>query len=268
MTDIPILEGRNLTKRFGQLAAVNDVSFTVERGEIVGIIGPNGAGKTTLINVISGAERDWSGELYFQGEKLGRRRPHQLGKLGIARTYQVAQPFAGMTVLENVMVGALYGHHRQRRVQPAREQVLELLTDVDLVDRADAPVTELNVPERKRLEIARALSTEPEVLLLDEVMAGLNSAEVDRALALIRQVHARGITILLVEHVMKVIASLSDRIIVLHHGEKIFEGTPQVVFDHPEVIDAYLGARYRRREDRSAAASDPEAEAGPSERQQ
>jgi branched-chain amino acid transport system ATP-binding protein len=262
MTETPQLQARNVTKRFGALAAVDDVSFSVQEEEIVGIIGPNGAGKTTLINVICGAEREWSGELYFRGQPLRRRRPHQLGKMGIARTFQVAQPFDGMTVLENVMVGALYGHHRRHRVHAARDMVLDLLADVDLAERADTPVSELNVPERKRLEIARALSTEPEVLLLDEVMAGLNLTEVDHALGLIRRIHSRGITILLVEHVMKVIASLSDRIIVLHHGKKLLEGAPQEVFDHPEVIDAYLGARYRRR---SEEAADPEAEAGPAE---
>jgi branched-chain amino acid transport system ATP-binding protein len=249
MSAMPILEARNLTKSFGSLRAVDDVSLSVGEGEILGIIGPNGAGKTTLINVIAGADRDWSGELRFRGEVLGRQRPHRLGRLGIARTFQVAQPFTGMTVLENVMVGGLFGHEERRGVRATRQRAFELLEELDLAGRADVPVTELNVPERKRLEIARALSTDPKILLLDEVMAGLNPTEVDRAVALIRRIHERGITILLIEHVMQVIASLSHRIIVLHHGEKILEGTPEWVLNHPDVVDAYLGARYRARKD-------------------
>jgi branched-chain amino acid transport system ATP-binding protein len=248
VTGTPHLEASHLTKRFGALRAIDDVSFAVEEGEIVGLIGPNGAGKTTLVNVVAGAERDWTGELRFRGRPLGRQRPHRLGRLGIARTFQIAQPFSGMTVAENVMVGALFGHHDRAAVAAARRRADALLEELDLAGRADLPATELNVPERKRLEIARALATDPEVLLLDEVMAGLNPTEVERAIGLIRRVHQRGITIVLIEHVMQVIASLSDRIIVLHHGRKILEGSADAVLDDPLVIDAYLGARYRQRD--------------------
>ena len=244
---VPMLEVRGLNRRFGSLRALADVSLDVHAGEIVAVIGPNGAGKSTLVNVIAGADSGWTGEVRFRGEDLRRGHADRHARSGIARTFQVAQPFRGMTVLENVMVGATHGHRERRGVAGATRAAMDLLHEFGLADRAGTEATQLNVPERKRLEIARALSTEPDLLLLDEVMAGLNPVEVEHAVALIRRVHERGVTILLIEHVMQVIASLSDRIVVLHHGQKLLEGTPDAVLEHPEVIDAYLGARYRRR---------------------
>ena len=237
-----VLELRSVTRRFGNLAALRDVSFDVGEGEIVGLIGPNGAGKTTLVNVIAGGSPGWSGEIRFRGRPLRGLRPHRIARIGIARTFQIAQPFAGMTVRENVVVGGLYGHSEGGvRVSAARAD--ELLADLDLVEKADEPAETLNAPERKRLEVARALSLDPSLLLLDEVMAGLNAAEVELAVDLIRRVHARGVTILLIEHVMQAIASLAQRVVVLHHGEKIVEGPTAQVLSDELVIGAYLGSR-------------------------
>jgi branched-chain amino acid transport system ATP-binding protein len=248
VTGTPHLEASHLTKRFGALRAIDDVSFAVEEGEIVGLIGPNGAGKTTLVNVVAGAERDWTGELRFRGRPLGRQRPHRLGRLGIARTFQIAQPFSGMTVAENVMVGALFGHHDRAAVAAARRRADALLEELDLAGRADLPATELNVPERKRLEIARALATDPVLLCLDEPAAGFNPAEKEELLQLIRQIRDRGVTVLLIEHDMRLVMGVTDRIVVLEHGRKILEGSADAVLDDPLVIDAYLGARYRQRD--------------------
>jgi branched-chain amino acid transport system ATP-binding protein len=239
------LQARTLTKRFGNLVALDAVSFDVEEGEILGLIGPNGAGKTTLVNVISGSAPGWSGELHFHGRSLRRLQQHQIGRLGIARSFQVAQPFVGMTVVENVMVGALFGRVRSRSIAAARRAALDVLEPLGLADRADAPAEALNTHERKRLEIARALAMQPRLLLLDEVMAGLNPAEVELAVELIRRVRGQGVSILMIEHVMQAIVSLSDRVVVLHHGQKLLEGPPAEVLSDELVIGAYLGARRR-----------------------
>jgi branched-chain amino acid transport system ATP-binding protein len=240
-----LLEARDVTKRYGNLAALAGVSFEVGEGEIVGLIGPNGAGKTTLVNVVAGSAADWSGDVRFHGRSLRGLRPYRIGRLGIARTFQIAQPFAQMTVLENVVVGGLYGH-AEGGVRVARERAEELLGDLDLLAKADDPAESLNAPERKRLEIAKALSMAPTLLLLDEVMAGLNPAEVELAVELVRKVHRRGVTILLIEHVMQAIAKLADRVVVLHHGVKLADGTPEAVLADEQVIGAYLGSRRRR----------------------
>jgi branched-chain amino acid transport system ATP-binding protein len=237
-----LLEARDVTKRYGNLAALDAVSFHVEEGEIVGLIGPNGAGKTTLVDVVSGATPGWTGRIDFRGRPLRGLKPYRIGRLGIARTFQIAQPFTRMTVLENVVVGGLYGH-AEGGVRLARQRAAVLLDELGLSEKADEPAETLNAPERKRLELAKALSMDPTVLLLDEVMAGLNAAEIERAVELIRHVHKRGVTIVLIEHVMQAIASLADRVIVLHHGEKITEGPPEAVLADERVIGAYLGSR-------------------------
>lgn len=239
-----VLELEGVTKRYGNLSALSDVTFSVGRGEIVGLIGPNGAGKTTLVNVVAGSAPGWSGEIRFEGRSLRGLQPYRLGRLGIARTFQIAQPFTAMTVLENVVVGGLYGH-AEGGVRVARERAEELLAELDLTARADEPAESLSAPERKRLEIARALSMAPTLLLLDEVMAGLNASEIDLAVELVRKVHARGVTILLIEHVMQAISLLADRVVVLHHGVKLAEGATAEVLADEQVIGAYLGSRQR-----------------------
>jgi branched-chain amino acid transport system ATP-binding protein len=247
-----LLEARSVTKRYGSLAAVAAVSFELKEGEILGLIGPNGAGKTTMLNVIAGSVRGWTGDVRFRGRSLRPLRPYRIGRLGIARSFQIAQPFEAMTVAENVMVGALFARREQRRVAAAHQKALEVLEPLGLVDKADSPAESLNAPERKRLEIARALAMDPQLLLLDEVMAGLNPADVDLAVERIRRVREEGVSILLVEHVMQAIASLADRVIVLHHGEKILDGPTADVLSHELLIGAYLGARARRGRDVSS----------------
>ena len=242
-----LLEVATVTKRFGSLTALREVSFGVEEREIVGVIGPNGAGKSTLVNVIGGTATDWTGDVRFAGRSLRGLKPFRIGRLGVARTFQVAQPFARMTVADNVMVGALFGRPGRRpSLAEARDEAGAILGTVGLSDRAEVQAESLSIPERKRLEIARVLATHPRVLLLDEVMAGLNPTEIETAMGLIRDVRASGVTILLIEHVMQVITSLCDRIVVLDHGEKIAEGSAADVFGHDRVIEAYLGERYRR----------------------
>lgn len=238
-----LLEVCGVTKRYGSLAALHEVGFTIGEGEIVGLIGPNGAGKTTLVNVVSGSAPGWSGDVRFRDRTLRGHKPHQIARLGIARTFQIAQPFDRMTAVENVMVGALFGHGDGAKVRVARRRAEELLGSLGLAEKASLPAESLNAPERKRLEVAKALALEPSLLLLDEVMAGLNPAEVGQAVELIEQVRARGVAILLIEHVMQAIASLADRVVVLHHGEKIVEGTAEDVLRDQQVIGAYLGSR-------------------------
>jgi branched-chain amino acid transport system ATP-binding protein len=238
-----LLEAVGVTKRFGSLVAVSDVSFTLEQGEILGLIGPNGAGKTTLVNAIAGSAPGWSGEIQFRGSSLRRMRPHRIARLGIARSLQIAQPFAEMSVIENVMVGALYGSSARRSTADSRRLALEVLERVGLAGKQDAPSDELNGPERKRLELAKALATRPSLLLLDEAMAGLTPIEIEQAADVIRNVREQGVAILMIEHVMRAITSLADRVMVLHHGVKIVEGRPEDVLRNEQVVAAYLGAR-------------------------
>ena len=241
-----ILEVIGVSKHFGSLTALQDVSFTLRRGEILGLIGPNGAGKTTLVNLIAGTTPYSAGDIHFLGKSIRGLKPHQIGRLGISRTPQIVKPITDMTTLENVMVGALFGKKgKKRTVRAARrkaEQTLELL---GLAAKSNLPGESLNVQERKRLERAKALAMLPTVLLLDEVLAGLNPAEIDEGVDLIKKVRDAGVTILVVEHVMRAIANVSDRVIVLQHGEKIMEGKPEEVLNHGKVIEAYLGKRYR-----------------------
>ena len=238
-----LLEVDDLTQRFGRLAALNRVSFTLGAGEIVGLIGPNGAGKTTFVNTIAGAFRNWTGRVRFVEQPLRGRNPHQIARMGIARTYQVVQPFAEMSALENVMVGALHGRGEGLSVAAAREVAAETLDRLGLAEIAHLRAERLNIPQRKRLELARALVMRPRLLMLDEIMAGLSAKEVDELVGVVRNIRDGGVTVLLIEHVMQAIASLSDRIIVLHHGQKVAEGSPKAVFSDEGVIGAYLGAR-------------------------
>jgi branched-chain amino acid transport system ATP-binding protein len=241
----PLLELRAVTKRFGGLPAVHDLSFSVREGEVLGIIGPNGAGKSTLISLIGGALPPTTGTLSYQGRDIGGLSPHARSHLGIARTFQVTQPFVGLDVRENVLVGALFGR-RTLSHNEALRVADDVLARVGLARKANLKGDQLTVADRKRLEMARALATNPKLLLLDEVMAGLTLTEVDQAVGLIRDINRSGVTVLVVEHIMRAIRGVSDRILVMHHGRKIAEDAPDRVLSDPQVIEAYLGERYSK----------------------
>lgn len=241
MSNQVLLELKNLTVKFGGLVALNQLNFTLREGEMVGVIGPNGAGKTTVFNLISGVYRPTEGKILFAGEDITGLAPHQVTTRGIGRTFQVVRPFGGKSVLYNVMVGAFLRH---RDPGQAREKALEVLKLVGLLQKKDTLAKSLTIVDRKRLEMAKALATEPRLLLLDEVLAGLNPSEVDEAVELVRQIHRSGVTILIIEHVLKAAMALSQRIIVLDYGKKIAEGSPEEVTSNPEVIKAYLGDKY------------------------
>jgi branched-chain amino acid transport system ATP-binding protein len=236
-----ILEGEKVRKYFGGLAAVHYVDFEIDQGEIVGLIGPNGAGKTTLLNLISGSLKTTAGTIKYKGQRITGLKPHQICKLGIARTFQSVQLFSNMTVLDNVVLGSICGTVTGRSTPEAKRKAIALLEFVGLSAKKSEVAKNLLIGEQKRLEVARALATSPELLLLDEVMAGLNPTEVMGSISLIKEIHQQGITILMVEHVMRAIMSISNRIIVLHHGEKIAEGTPQEIIKDRKVIETYLG---------------------------
>lgn len=243
-----ILELVDISKSFGGIRALNDVSFALSEGEIVGLIGPNGAGKTTLVNVITGTSRASSGKVLFGGDDVTGQRPYQAARRGLSRTFQIVQPFPRMTVLENVAAGALFGDVKSKGdVKSAMETAREQLEFMGLADHADRPASNLTIAGRKRLELAKSLAMQPKVLMLDEVNAGLNSSEIDGALTLIRRIADRGITILLIEHLMKVVLSLAQRVLVLHHGELIAQGNPTEMVNDPRVVEAYLGQKFLRR---------------------
>lgn len=236
-----LLEVKNLTKRFGGLVAINNVSLSVEKGSITGIIGPNGAGKTTLFALISGFHRPSSGEIWFEGRQIDRLRPYERCALGIARTFQVVKPFASKSVLYNVTVGAFA---RTNRTAEAERIALDVLRLVGLYEKKDVLAKSLTIVDRKRLELAKALATQPKLLLLDEVLAGLTPREVAESVELIRKIRDQGITILMIEHVMQAVMALCEIVHVIHHGEKIAEGTPAEVTSNETVIKAYLGEKY------------------------
>ena len=236
-----MLEVKNLTKYFGGLAAVRDLSFRVEKGQIFGLIGPNGAGKTTVFNMINGFYPPSSGDVLYQGKPITGLKPNVVCKKGIARTFQVVKPLSRMTVLENVMASAFC---RVNRIEEAREEAMKTMEFCGMTHRKDFLAKSLTIGDRKRLEITRAMATRPVVLLLDETAAGLNPTELDQAIALIRKIRDQGVTILIVEHIMKVIMSISDRIHAINYGQTIAEGTPQEVANNQAVIEAYLGEAY------------------------
>lgn len=236
-----ILEVNNLTKDFGGLRAIDGLNISIEEGQILGLIGPNGAGKSTAFNCIAGVYPPTKGEIFFAGEKINRRKPWNLCKKGLARTFQIVKPFSSKSVLYNVMVGSFA---TTDKTAVAEEKALNVLRSLSFEDKKDERAGNLTIAERKRLEIARALATEPKILLLDEVMAGLRPAEVDEMVQIIRKLRDQGITIFVIEHIMRAIMALSDLIVVIHFGKKIAEGLPQEVASDDNVIKAYLGDEY------------------------
>ncbi len=233
-----LLEMTGLSKRFGGLLAVSGFDLALDAGEIVGLIGPNGAGKTTVFHLVSGFHSPTAGGIRFKGGSIVGLKPHAICRLGLARTFQIVQPFAGLSVIENVMVGAF---NREPDAAVARRLAGEIVEFVGLGPRRDMPARSLTLSDRKRLEMARGLATRPELLLLDEAMSGLNPTEIDEIVGLIRRIHARGVSLLIIEHVMQAIMALSHRLVVLHHGEKLAEGAPGEVARDRRVIEAYLG---------------------------
>lgn len=241
-----ILEGSGLTIKFGSLTALNDLCFTFREGEILGLIGPNGAGKTTLINLITGFIPFSIGDIFFEGKSIRGLKQHQISKIGITKTYDIVPPSTQMTSLENVMVGALFGRSgKGRSLREARTKAEEALSFLELSEIMALPAANLNVFERKRLEIAKVLAMNPKLLLLDEIMSGLNQTELNDFIRLIKKIRDGGVSVLVVEHKMKTIAQVSDRILVLHQGKKIMEGVPERVLKDGKVIQAYLGNRFK-----------------------
>ncbi len=233
-----LLEVKGVSRFFGGLAALTDVSFDVEKGHILGLIGPNGAGKTTMFNVVNGFYAPSKGEVYFRQKKISGLKPHQICQMGIARTFQVVKPLQRMSVLDNVIASAFLRVKTRTR---AEEIALETIKFTGLLDDKDVISKGLPLGKRKKLEIARALATQPEMLLLDESFAGLNPAELDESIGIIQRIKEKGITIMIIEHHMKVIMAISDRIVVLSYGEKLAEGTPKEIGNNPLVVEAYLG---------------------------
>jgi branched-chain amino acid transport system ATP-binding protein len=241
MTALLTLDG--VSRRFGGLNAVDHVSLAVGQGEILGLIGPNGAGKTTLINAITGVYPPTSGRVHFENHDITRMKPYQIARLGLARTFQIVQPFPRMTVVENVAAGALFCGHAGN-VREAKAIAHEHLAFTGLADLANRPAASLTLARRKRLELAKSLAMRPRLLMLDEVNAGLNPTEIEEALAIIRMIADQGVTIIVIEHLMKVVLSISHRVAVLHHGQLIAQGEPRSIISDRNVIEAYLGAKY------------------------
>ena len=234
-----LLDVQNVSKSFGALSAVTNASFTVEPNTIVALIGPNGAGKTTLFNLVAGGVVADSGAIWFSDRRIDGLRPDEVCLRGIARTFQIVKPFAGLSVLDNVIVGAL---NRSSGIRDARKYAATILDELDLAPKRNFPASSLTLPDRKKLEVARALATRPELLLLDEVMAGMRPTECAQLVALLREINRRdGITILLIEHVMRAVMALADKVIVLHHGEVIAQGSPEQIVRDPAVLESYLG---------------------------
>lgn len=242
-----LLELKNVSRAFGGVKAIRDVSLKLHPGEIVGLIGPNGAGKSTLVNVITGVHPATSGEVLHKGKRIDKLQPFEISARGIARTFQVVQPFPQMTVIENVMAGAMFAAG-VRSMEQARKVAAEHLETTGLTGFADRPASQLTLANRKRLELAKSLAMNPHILMLDEVNAGLNTTEVNQALDLIRAIAARGISVVIIEHLLKVVTTLCSRIVVLHHGELIADDKTEDVLNDPEVVKAYLGARFAERQ--------------------
>jgi len=236
-----LLSVREITVDFGNLRALDSVSFEVKEGEILGLIGPNGAGKTTLFNTVTGYVKPTSGAVFYKGMEVTRKAPYELAQIGLIRTFQIAKPFQDLTVLENVMIGAFLKTNKLEEAKQRAEQVLKFL---GMESKKERKGKELTTPDRKRLEVAKALAAEPRLLCLDEVIAGLTPTETDEMIEMINQIRNNGVTLLVIEHVMRAVMKLADRIIVLDAGKKIAEGTPSEVAENPEVIKAYLGEEY------------------------
>lgn len=241
MSDKNILEINGLGKSFRGLRAVNDVSFTVREGSITGMIGSNGAGKTTVFNMISGVFVPNDGKIVYKGQDITGKPAYSYTEMGIARTFQIMKPLRHMSVLDNVVSGALYGRKGYKSAKQAKEFAEEILQFTGLYERRNWLPGDMGTPYKKRLEVARALATDPDLLLLDEVMAGLNTTETDDAIELFRKINENGTTILLIEHIMHVVANLCEDVVVMHHGEKVAQGTPEQVMNDPYVIEIYLG---------------------------
>jgi len=237
-----IIEVKEVTKYFGGLRALSNISFSLEPGEILGLIGPNGAGKTTLFNIIAGTFPPSSGSVWFNGEEITLQRPQQICHKGISRTYQLVRPFSSLTVYENVLVGLHFGKPGKKEAGRMEKEAYELLQLTGLFQKANIPAKNLTLVGRKQLEIARALATHPKVLLLDEAVSGLNPTETETVMGLIRKIQNRGITVFMIEHIMKAVMGLSNRILVLNFGEMIAQGTPDRISKNKDVIEAYLGA--------------------------
>lgn len=243
MAEQPIIEVQHITKRFKGLTAVKDVSFEVRKGAITGMIGPNGAGKSTTFNMICGYYPPTEGKIFYKGEDITNKQPYEYTRMGIARTFQIMKPLKNLTVADNVISSAFYGTNPAHTTAQAREKAYEILHFTGLYDRRNDLSKDMGTPDQKRLEMARALATNPEMLFLDENMAGLNPTETDEAIRLIRKINESGVTIFLIEHIMKAVVSLCEEVIVLHHGEKIAVGTPEQVMNDPYVMEVYLGKK-------------------------
>jgi len=247
VSTVPVLETRGLGRSFGGLRAVSDVSFSVPEGQVLGVIGPNGSGKSTFINLVTGHIKPTQGRVLIDGRDLTAARPWVIAHARVARTFQIVKPFRGMSVRENVAVGILYGPQGTNVMAHALKAADEVLEEVGIAGLGDRPPGELSVADARRLELAKALALRPRLLLLDEVMAGLRHTEIEPSLELIRSLKARGITVIVVEHVMKAILAVSDRVLVLHQGQVLTSGDPREVLADPRVIEAYLGHRYAKR---------------------
>ena len=243
MSNTPIIEVQHITKRFKGLTAVKDVSFSIREGAITGMIGPNGAGKSTTFNMICGYYPPTEGRIFFKGQDITDKKAHEYTNMKIARTFQIMKPLKNLSVLENVVASCYFGHAAARSEREARERAMEILEFTGLFDKRHILSKDMGTPDQKRLEMARALATKPELLFLDENMAGLNPAETEAAIELIRQINRSGVTIFLIEHIMQAVVSLCEEVIVLHHGEKIAEGTPEQVMNDPYVMEVYLGMK-------------------------
>ena len=249
MSDTPVLETRGLGRRFGGLVAVKDVSLSIPAGQTLGIIGPNGAGKSTFVNLVTGHLRPSSGRILIDGKDLTRARPWTIAHARVARTFQIVKPFRGLTVRENVAIGALYGTGGATVTRHALRTADEVLERVGLTEQASRSPGELTVADARRLELAKALALKPRLLLLDEVMAGLRHSEIEPSLELIGELKAEGMTIVVIEHVMKAILAISDQVLVLHQGQVLTSGEPRKVLSDSRVIEAYLGQRYAKRQE-------------------